>query len=263
MSTYVMSDIHGCYDIFIKMLERIKFCDEDRLILAGDYIDRGLQNREMLDFICKCPENVELLKGNHDLEFAYYVKLLEAYFEKNGLNERSINDIKDAYLFMKNTAKKNGVSYFDSYNTILYFIELYGVTLSKLKEWANPIFDLPYYKALTINNKNYIIVHAGFIEDLKGGATEIEYASEEEFYIYAREDAYKVGGAVDSVIISGHTPTNIEGEFCYNDGMVFKFYNEKMNCTYYNIDCGCAYRKRLHNGKLACIRLEDEKIFYV
>ena len=36
-----MSDIHGCYDDMIKMLEQIAFADEDTLILAGDYIDRG------------------------------------------------------------------------------------------------------------------------------------------------------------------------------------------------------------------------------
>ena len=38
-----MSDIHGCYDDMIKMLEQIAFSDEDTLILAGDYIDRGSQ----------------------------------------------------------------------------------------------------------------------------------------------------------------------------------------------------------------------------
>lgn len=28
---YVMSDIHGCYDEFIRMLELINFSDEDEL----------------------------------------------------------------------------------------------------------------------------------------------------------------------------------------------------------------------------------------
>ena len=30
-----MSDIHGCYDDMIKMLEQIAFTDEDTLILAA------------------------------------------------------------------------------------------------------------------------------------------------------------------------------------------------------------------------------------
>lgn len=41
MGTYVMSDIHGCYDRFLHMLDKIGFSATDRLILAGDCIDRG------------------------------------------------------------------------------------------------------------------------------------------------------------------------------------------------------------------------------
>ena len=33
--------------------------------------------------------------------------------------------------------------------------------------------------------------------------------------------------------------------------------------VFYDIDCGCVFRKKDRRGKLACIRLEDEKIFYV
>ena len=40
MSTYVMSDIHGCYSELMKMLEKIKFDPKkDELIIAGDIID--------------------------------------------------------------------------------------------------------------------------------------------------------------------------------------------------------------------------------
>lgn len=35
MSTYVMGDIHGCYNVFLSMLERISFSAMDYLILAG------------------------------------------------------------------------------------------------------------------------------------------------------------------------------------------------------------------------------------
>ena len=48
MSTYVMSDLHGCYDDFMKMQEAVRFTDCDRLILAGDLIERGSQDYEML-----------------------------------------------------------------------------------------------------------------------------------------------------------------------------------------------------------------------
>ena len=38
-----MSDIHGCYDDMIKMLEQIAFTDEDTLILAGDILTEVLK----------------------------------------------------------------------------------------------------------------------------------------------------------------------------------------------------------------------------
>ena len=46
--TYIMSDLHGCFDELNAMLAKIGFSDQDKLILAGDYIDRGSQNYEML-----------------------------------------------------------------------------------------------------------------------------------------------------------------------------------------------------------------------
>ena len=38
---YVISDIHGEYDLFMKMLEKIKFQDTDTLYILGDILDRG------------------------------------------------------------------------------------------------------------------------------------------------------------------------------------------------------------------------------
>ena len=41
MSTYVMSDFHGRHDLFLRMLEKISFCEEDTLYILGDVADRG------------------------------------------------------------------------------------------------------------------------------------------------------------------------------------------------------------------------------
>lgn len=56
MSTYVMSNIHGCYDDFISMLAEIKFSDNDQLIIAGNYIDHGAKNFEMLKWLENSPQ---------------------------------------------------------------------------------------------------------------------------------------------------------------------------------------------------------------
>ena len=58
MSTYVMTDIHGHFDAMKRMLDKIGFSKEDRLICAGDYIDRGPNSYEMLRWIESPGENI-------------------------------------------------------------------------------------------------------------------------------------------------------------------------------------------------------------
>ena len=41
MSTFVLSDIHGEYNKFINMLDKIHFSDKDTLYVLGDVLDRG------------------------------------------------------------------------------------------------------------------------------------------------------------------------------------------------------------------------------
>ena len=38
---YVISDLHGCYEEYIKMLELINFNGNDTLYVLGDICDRG------------------------------------------------------------------------------------------------------------------------------------------------------------------------------------------------------------------------------
>ncbi len=65
-----MSDLHGCFDELNAMLAKIGFSDQDKLILAGDHIDRGSQNYEMLCWMEQVPQNILLLlRGNHEEEF--------------------------------------------------------------------------------------------------------------------------------------------------------------------------------------------------
>ncbi len=49
---FAIGDIHGCFDPFRELVEhRIGIRKEDRLVLLGDYIDRGPSIREVIDYI--------------------------------------------------------------------------------------------------------------------------------------------------------------------------------------------------------------------
>ena len=71
-----MTDIHGHYDLMKRMLDKIGFSAGDRMILAGDYIDRGPDSYKMLKWIESPGENVILVRGNHDEEFRCYVEVM-------------------------------------------------------------------------------------------------------------------------------------------------------------------------------------------
>ena len=142
-------------------------------------------------------------------------------------------------------------------------IEIEGVTLEVLRRWADKIRNMDFFYRQEINGKQFVAVHAGYIESLAGVDTDDTFDTLEDFYLYARDDAYIYGGLEHGIVVAGHTPTTLEEELPYNDGNVYKSYDEEMDCTFYDIDCGCASRNRRSNAKLACLRLDDEKIFYV
>ena len=63
--TYAMSDLHGRYDLYIEMLEKIKFGENDTLYILGDFVDRGDEGLKIVLDITK-RDNVIPIMGNHD-----------------------------------------------------------------------------------------------------------------------------------------------------------------------------------------------------
>ena len=63
--TYAISDIHGCYEEYIKLLEKINFSEDDTLYILGDICDRGEKPMEIYNDIMT-RDNVIPLFGNHE-----------------------------------------------------------------------------------------------------------------------------------------------------------------------------------------------------
>ncbi len=254
-----MSDIHGHFDEFQKMLDQIGFSERDELILAGDYVDRGPQTCEMMRWAETCAANVLLLKGNHDVEFAECINIMDAYGRKLGLDVTDTADTQTLYLALRQIPALQS-AYFDYYGTIENLITEKVIAFSEMKRWASLIGEMPYFYRRTVDGKRFIIVHAGYYEDKSISKEKLE-----QFYIYARTEAFSVGGVPGTTIISGHTPTVIKGMLMYTNGEVFRLYDKEKDCVFYDIDCGCGYKglDYYENCRLACIRLEDERVFYV
>lgn len=130
---FAISDIHGCfkpfYDLVVKKIDLRK---NDRLILLGDYIDRGENSREVIDFIMDLIEkgfDVIPLRGNHEQ------MLLDAYYDNEELP-----------LWIMN----NGDNTLQSFG----LIDIGDISGKYTKFFA----ALEYYKKIG----NFFFVHAGF-----------------------------------------------------------------------------------------------------
>ena len=148
MGTYVIGDIHGCYDEFRLMLEKITLSANDRLILVGDYIDRGPDSLRMLRWLERCPENVTPLRGNHDEEFACYVDLMRRVDAECGLKTAadSHEDVGALYDTTKYVFQKRGLQaslFFDLYGTLGKLLSEPSVTMETLIVWAEMIRKMP------------------------------------------------------------------------------------------------------------------------
>jgi len=172
---YAISDIHGCFTPFHELVVNIlRLRKSDRLILLGDYIDRGNQSREVIDFIMDLIAsgfNVTPLKGNHEL------MLTEALHNPVTLP-----------LWMMNSGQTT--------------LQSFG---------AESIRDIPpeyieYIEGLGYYHKSgdFIFVHAGFNDNLK------DPFSDRYTMVWESGFTYKNPLLSDFTIIHGHRPKSLE-----------------------------------------------------
>ncbi|GAB4172823.1 MAG: metallophosphoesterase family protein [Geothermobacteraceae bacterium] len=64
-----IGDIHGCLDLFDRLLDRVALMPEDRLILLGDLIDRGPDSYAVVERVLELRNRLPglmVLRGNHE-----------------------------------------------------------------------------------------------------------------------------------------------------------------------------------------------------
>lgn len=68
MSTYLIGDVHGCYDELVALLQQVEFTPgQDTLWLTGDLVARGPGSLEVLRYVRSLGDSVRMVLGNHDL----------------------------------------------------------------------------------------------------------------------------------------------------------------------------------------------------
>ncbi|MCP4439788.1 MAG: serine/threonine protein phosphatase [Aureispira sp.] len=69
MRILAISDIHGCFNTFKRLLKQVDLQKTDQLYLLGDYVDRGPHSKEVLDYIIYLQGQgytLRCLRGNHE-----------------------------------------------------------------------------------------------------------------------------------------------------------------------------------------------------
>lgn len=126
----VFGDIHGCMDPLKAYFDEAPFDENTKYIFTGDYIDRGIQNKEVLEFLLTIydKDNVSLLEGNHEKWLRYYVNDDLNKIRSKEFKEHTIHQIKDMdkKKLKKLCDKLHQQAYF-KYKSNVYFVSHGGV----------------------------------------------------------------------------------------------------------------------------------------
>ena len=236
---YIMSDTHGQYERYQAMMEKIDLKKEDTLYVLGDVIDRGLGSMEILLDIME-RENVVMFLGNHEHMMLTYLQGKDRLSWFFGVNGGRIT-----YHAFKSLDK-------ETRNKILDY--LYEKTLIK--------------KDLYLNDKRFILSHTGgiidgvdlYTKDYKKKLMDIQ----EIVWNMGPYDTFSIKNfeyqEKKTYFISGHIITRRLQE---EDSVFIEEYEN--NCTWIDIDCGCAMGKDF--GYLSCLCIDEDgeikDIYYV
>lgn len=101
MRTFFISDIHGNFYVFKKLMDHVKFDPgRDKLIIAGNMINSGPRSAHMLqwarDHSKSCPDSVHVLAGNHEEMMIWFINELSPIWMEFGGDE-TIDSFKKVY----------------------------------------------------------------------------------------------------------------------------------------------------------------------
>jgi serine/threonine protein phosphatase 1 len=82
--TIVIGDVHGCHDEAVELLDRLAVSEGDRVIFAGDLVDRGPKPRECVELAMRH----EAILGNHEEQHLQHRKRADAKLSPDHLRTR-------------------------------------------------------------------------------------------------------------------------------------------------------------------------------
>ncbi len=231
--TYVMSDIHGRYDKYLAMLDKIKFSDDDTLHILGDVLDRGEQPVELLWDMSLRPNVIPIL-GNHELIASTLLRTLCVEVTEENAETQITSDL----LYSIAAWREDGGD-----TTLSGFRALPPEDREAMLDYLDEF--LPY-EVLNVGGNRFLLVHGGIPYESR--RTPLE--DQPLLTLVEHRPDYLLRYYDNTFLVTGHTPTLHIG-----DAYIGKIYRDHGHIA---IDCGAGF-----GLPLGCIRLDDFKEFYI
>lgn len=232
MATYVMSDIHGDFEGYLKILDKIKFANTDVLYVNGDVIDRGMGGIKILQHMM-CQPNIYPILGNHEYAAVTCLKFLMQEITEESIGKID-EEIMQALFEWQNIGGQRTID------------EFHKLSLEEKQDIIEYLEDFNLYEEVFVDGTRFIIVHAGLCNFTPERSLE-DYKLHE--LIFKAPDYERVYYK-DGYLVTGHLPTvAIEGN--PNPNRIF------IKNHHIAIDCGAGY-----DGQVGCICLDTMEEFY-
>lgn len=229
---YAMSDLHGCYDKYIKMLEKIGFNENDTLYILGDIVDRGPDGIKIWQDIIN-RKNVIALRGNHDFLAYHLLKVLSksSLFDVlgSGRDDGFVEKYR-SWIFAGGSPTEEGFNELDE---------------TEQKKLLLHMSYMPIYEEIEVNGNQFFLSHTVPGKERMQNFDKLLW---QEFII--GEPEYEKEYFPDKFIVTGHTPTGF-----INPKHTGKIWHGNNHIA---IDCGAVF-----GNPLGCICLDTLEEFYV
>ena len=224
---YVLSDIHGNERRFRSIWKQIDLKPEDTLYVLGDVIDRHPGGLRILRKLMAMP-NVNMLLGNHE------------YMMLRALGQPYDDNVDDGRA-LEHWYRNGGKVTHD---------HLKHLRKTLRQEIVDYLLALPLSFDIELNGKDYKLVHGAPIEEYDHDP---KYKNPIHFAVWKRLELEEQPRR-DYTLVFGHTPTKY-----YQENTPMELWRDKNRI---GIDCGSGYPEESPLGRLACLRLDDGKVFY-
>lgn len=227
---YVLSDLNGCFNAYNKMLDKIGFCDDDILYVLGDVVDYGRHSVKLLEDMMFRP-NVYPILGDHERTARKLLRGMTA----EGAKTAGADFIQKVQNWLTHGGKALAAAFRemdeDGQESILDYLG-----------------EFTLYEVAEVNGKTYLLSHMG----IAAPAADDPYALDMTNLPDSPPDFASPNPLPYTQIVGGVPTVRIDEE---SAGKIWQ------GNGWIALHCGAA--KADWGGKLACLRLDDMKEFYV